>query len=136
MEAYLIITVVGTLFYLIKKTGFLPYGNFPPTLDSTTRKEKISTLSHKNIRTTGHFFPTSEEVFNNKLLQLNANVQPQMNEETDALICGKYPDWMLIEEAKTMGIPIIFVDNTAELFSRFGLSNDEQHSNTQVFIGV
>ncbi|CAN5198617.1 hypothetical protein BH23BAC2_BH23BAC2_22500 [soil metagenome] len=45
-------------------------------------------------------------------------MQPEITPETEILICGMYPDWMLVEEAKLYGIKIMFADKAGELFSR------------------
>lgn len=75
-------------------------------------------LNGKNVIISGEFFPTSEKVFKESLLKRKANVQPQMTPQTEVLICGKYPDWVLVEEARIYGVKIIFVDKAGELFSR------------------
>lgn len=75
-------------------------------------------LDSKNCIISGDFFPFSESLFKEKLLKRNINVQPQMTPDTEILICGRYPDWVLVEEARMYGVKIIFVDKAGELFSR------------------
>lgn len=78
-------------------------------------------LHSKNIIISGEFFPTSESAFKENLLKSNVNVQPEITPETEILICGKYPDWILVEEASLYGIKIIFIDKAGELFSRIAI---------------
>lgn len=75
-------------------------------------------LHTKNVIISGDFFPSSEVAFKKNLLERKANLQPHMTTETEILICGKYPDWMLVEKARLYGVKIIFVDKAGELFGR------------------
>ncbi len=100
---------LSSLTFLSTGTQLLPATPFP--MDENL-------LQSRNIILSGEFFPTNEKVFKENLLKCNANVQLQMTPETEILICGKYPDWMLVEEARLYGVKIIFVDRAGELFSR------------------
>lgn len=75
-------------------------------------------LDSKNVIISGEFFPASNIAFKESFLKYNANLQPQMTPETEILICGKHPDWVLVEEARLYGVKILFADKTGELFSR------------------
>lgn len=112
--------------------------SFKKRLSETKKSDIVEVNLHsfenKIIATSGEFFPTSDKALTERLVQERANVLPQITSATDILICGKYPDWMLIEEAKKNGVKIIFVDKVGELFSRFAtnlnknrtiLSNEE-----------
>ncbi len=89
-----------------------------PLLTNSTTQMNNDFLHSKNIIITGQFFPTSESTFKENLLKSNLNVEPEITPETEILICGKYPDWTLVEEASFYGIKIIFIDKEGELFSR------------------
>lgn len=89
-----------------------------PIPSAKTAKLDENYWSAKNVVLSGEFFPASDSFFKESLLKRNAHVQPQMTSETDILICGKYPDWMLVEEARHCGVTIIFIDKAGELFSR------------------
>lgn len=89
-----------------------------PSLTAKTTQLDDDLLHSKSVILSGEFFPTSESVLIERLLKRDVNVQPQMTPETDILICGKYPDWMLVEEARLYGVKIIFIDKAGELFSR------------------
>lgn len=95
---------------------------------SNPEKQKMNILSlkHKNAVISGEFFPTDEETLKNKLNCAKTNVMPQMSAETDILICGKFPDWSLIEEAKIRAVKVIFIDKPSDLFAA---SNTSEQSN-------
>lgn len=78
-------------------------------------KENKSLLQTKNVVLSGEFFPIN---YKDNLMKWEANVQPEITPETEYLLCGKYPDWVLVEEARHYGIKIIFADQAGELFSR------------------
>ena len=88
---------------------------------------KLDILSFKNkkVLLSGDFFPTTEEAFKEKLIRAKATVMAQLTSETEILICGKYPDWILIEEVQRRGLDIIFIDKASDLFS--GTSESHQH---------
>lgn len=89
-----------------------------PLFPTGTPQENDHFLHNKNVIISGDFFPTSEVEFKKNLLDRKANLQPHMTPETEILICGKYPDWMLVEKAGLYGVKIIFVDKAGELFGR------------------
>ncbi len=101
----------------------------------------IFSLKHKNAVISGEFFPTDEETLKNKLINAKTNVMPQICAETDILICGKFPDWSLIEEARLKAINIIFIDKASDLFTN---STSAEHNNfeseqmhiSQVHLGI
>lgn len=75
-------------------------------------------LYSKNVVLSGQFFHLNENSFLDNLEEREANVEPEITPETEVLICGRYPDWMLVEEARLYGIKIVFADKAGELFSR------------------
>ncbi|CAM4121905.1 hypothetical protein GILI108418_06045 [Gillisia limnaea] len=83
-----------------------------------TSQVNIDFLQAKNIFLSGEFLPMGINSFKENLIKRQANVQPEITPETEILICGKYPDWILVEEATLYGIKIIFVDKAGELFNR------------------
>ena len=95
-------------------------------------------LENRNVIISGEFFPDSEDALKQNLLERKANVQSQMTPETELLICGKYPDWMLIEEAKMNGVKIIFVDKASDLFTRLvsNIQNSHPAVLNQVPLGI
>lgn len=106
---------------IIKKTG-LSNSSFRktaiPGLQALTSQVDEYFFQNKKIAISGEFFPMSENFLKSNLVEREANVQPEMTPETEILICGKYPDWMLVEEARLYGVTIIFVDKAGELFSK------------------
>lgn len=92
--------------------------------DPEKEKMNIFSLKHKNAVISGEFFPMGEETLKNKLVSAKTNVMPQMSAETDILICGKFPDWSLIQEAKIRAIKVVFVDKASDLFA--ALTSPEQ----------
>ena len=78
----------------------------------------LNLLRAKNVILSGDFFHLNENSFSENLLEREANVQLEITPETEVLICGKYPDWILVEEARLYGIKIIFVDKAGEFFSK------------------
>ncbi|WP_034921331.1 hypothetical protein [Gillisia sp. CAL575] len=78
-------------------------------------KENNSLLQTKNVVLSGEFFPIN---YKDNLNKWEANLQPEITPETEYLLCGKYPDWVLVEEARHYGIKVIFTDKAGELFSR------------------
>ena len=81
-------------------------------------KDIYDFIHSKNVILSGEFFPLSENSFKEKLIEREANVQQEITPETEILICGRYPDWMLVEEARLYGIRIIFADKAGESFSK------------------
>lgn len=75
-------------------------------------------LRDKNVFLSGEFREMGENSFFENLLNSQANLQPEITPETEILICGKYPDWNLIEEARLFGIRIFFIDKAGEFFSK------------------
>ena len=75
-------------------------------------------LHSKNVVLSGQFFPMNENSFIDNLEKQEANLEPEITPDTEILICGRYPDWMLVEEARLYGIKIVFADKAGELFSR------------------
>ena len=65
----------------------------------------------------GEFFPMNNKTLNENLITRGASIQPKLTGETEILICGKFPDWMLIEQARLNGVKVIFVDRAGELFN-------------------
>ena len=74
-------------------------------------------FQNKKVVIMGEFFPMNNTTLNENLLTRGASIQPKLTGETEILICGKYPDWMLVEQAKLNGVKVIFVDRAGELFS-------------------
>lgn len=72
----------------------------------------------KNIIFTGEFCTGAEVAFREEVLKGSANVQTSIIPETELVICGKFPDWILVEDARQNGIKIIFTDKAGESFSR------------------
>lgn len=112
------------IYYLIIGTAFLTalaWKLFHFYLRETSNPEKqkmdIFSLKHKNAVISGEFFPTGEEALKNKLMNGKTNVLPQMSADTDILICGKFPDWNLVQEAKFRAIKVVFIDKTSDLFT-------------------
>lgn len=87
-------------------------------LPDGTLQLNVSFLQSKNVILSGEFYPMSEDIFKENLFKNKVNVQQEITPETDILICGKYPDWMLVEEARLYGIKTIFIDKAGEFFSR------------------
>lgn len=87
-------------------------------LPDGTSQLNVRLLQAKNVILSGEFHPMSEDTFRENLIKGKVNVQQEITPETEILICGKYPDWMLVEEARLYGIKIIFVDKAGEFFSR------------------
>ena len=75
-------------------------------------------LQAKNVILSGDFFHLNGNSFSENSLKREANVQLEITPETEVLICGKYPDWILVEDARLYGIKIIFVDKAGKYFSR------------------
>ena len=75
-------------------------------------------LRAKNVILSGDFLHLNGNSFSENLREREANVHLEITPETEVLICGKYPDWILVEEARLYGIKIIFVDKAGEFFSR------------------
>lgn len=134
MWIYNMIDKVALLSCRINKNGFSFRKRLSEAKKSEFSEMNLHCFENKIIVTSGEFFPTSEKALTERLVQERANVLSQITSATDILICGKYPDWMLIEEAKKNGVKIIFVDKVGELFSRFAtnlnknrtiLSNEE-----------
>ncbi len=73
---------------------------------------------YKNVILSGEFFHLTENSFKAKFQEEKINLQPEITPETEILICGRYPDWILVEEARLYGITIIFADKAGEFFSR------------------
>ena len=89
------------------------------TLRSKNLKETKAldnSLENKNIILSGSFFPASEESLQEKLLMLKAQVVTELSSETDILLCGKFPNWSLIQEARSRAIKVIFIDKASDLF--------------------
>lgn len=87
-------------------------------LPDGTSQLNVNFLQAKNVILSGEFHPMSEDTFRENLIKNKVNVQEEITPETEILICGKYPDWMLVEEARLYGIKTIFVDKAGEFFSR------------------
>ena len=107
---------VWLLFSLIKKASCY---RFRTPGSKNLKKTTASDISfeNKNIILSGSFFPASEESLKERLLMLKAQVVTQLSSETDILICGKFPDWSLIQEARSRAIKVIFIDKASDLFS-------------------
>lgn len=75
-------------------------------------------LHFKNVVLSGQFFPVDENYIIDNIEEQTANLRQGITPETEILVCGRYPDWMLIEEARLYGIKIVFADKAGELFSR------------------
>ena len=95
-------------------------------------------LQAKNVILSGDFFHLNGNSFSENLLKREANVQLEITPETEVLICGKYPDWILVEEARHYGIKIIFIDRAGEYFSRIAakLIKSKTGSPIEELIGV
>lgn len=100
----------------------------------------FDSLENKNVVTSGEFFPTSTEALKEKLVQEKANLRSEITAETDILICGKYPDWMLIQQARISGVKIIFIDKASDLFDEMVIDirrhTSEPDYSSQVPLGV
>lgn len=95
-------------------------------------------LQAKNVILSGDFFHLKGNSFSENLREREANVQLEITPETEVLICGKYPDWILVEDARLYGIKIIFVDKAGEYFSRIAakLIKSKTGSPIEELIGV
>lgn len=91
----------------------------------------IFSLKHRNAVISGDFFPTNEVTLINKLIHSQINIMSQISAETDILICGKFPDWSLVQEARLRAINVVFIDKTSDLFTT--LSPAEQNEQTCIF---
>ncbi len=89
-----------------------------PLFQSSFSNEKNNIFQSRNVILSGEFFPLSEIFLRENLLEQEANVQTEITPKTEILICGKFPDWTLVEEAKLYGIKIIFIDHEGESFSK------------------
>lgn len=98
--------------------SFTSKHSFIPALTNSNVQMNNDILNDKNVIISGEFFPTSERLLEEMLLKNNIHLQPQMSPDTEILICGRYPDWMLVEEARIYGVRIIFMDKAGELFSK------------------
>lgn len=83
----------------------------------------------KNIIFSGEFCAGSETAFRENSLKGIAGAQVEITPETEVLICGKYPDWMLVEQARQNGIQIVFTDKAGEFFSRIAIKLLENETN-------
>lgn len=75
-------------------------------------------LQSKNVILSGEFYHLEDNSIINNFHKRETNIQPDITPDTEILICGQFPDWMLVEEARLYGIRIIFADKAGELFSR------------------
>lgn len=92
-------------------------GSFVKPSDPKMKQTNFISLRNKNAVISGEFFPMGEEVLRSKLVSAKVHVMPHISEETHILICGKFPDWDLINEARSRAIQIIFIDKASDLFS-------------------
>ncbi len=89
-------------------------------------------LRAKNVFLSGEFFQIGEKSFKENLHNRQANLQLEITPETEILICGKYPDWNLVEEARLYGIKIFFIDKAGEFFSRIASQLIKNNTNSSV----
>ena len=124
--------MIKKVFFLRKRTAEEKKSELPEL--------KFDSLENKNVLTSGEFFPTRTEAFMERLVQEKANVRSEISAETDILICGKYPDWMLIQQARITGVKIIFIDKASDLFDEM-VTDIRRHTSepdysSQVPLGV
>lgn len=95
-------------------------------------------FENKNIFISGEFFPSHENALKERLQKRKAKLQPFLTRDTEILVCGKYPDWLVMEEAKRNGVKIIMVDKASDLFSRFATNIHDSNSPAphQVPLGI
>lgn len=73
-------------------------------------KEDIETKNDfdgKKVVFDGQLDEYREEVIKNDLLRKHAIVEEKMASDTNYLITGKNPDWLVVEEAKDLGVTIV-----------------------------
>ena len=117
MWIYGIIDRAGLLFPWINQKEFSSRKRPSGAKKLELSEMNFHSLENKNVVTSGEFFPARAEAFIERLVQEKANVISQLTAETDILICGKYPDWMLIQEARLRAINVIFIDKASDLFT-------------------
>lgn len=111
----------GINLQILDKNGMrkLSFQEVPATLLSFSNLQvDMDFLQAKNVFLSGEFCPMDENTFIERLRERKANVQQEITPETEILICGQYPDWVLVEEARHYGIKIVFFDKAGEFFSR------------------
>jgi len=91
-----------------------------PLFPATRTQVDANFLNAKNVIISGDFFPSNKNAFKERLLKRKVNVQPQLTPETEYLICGKYPNWILVEQASLYGIKIIFTTKPNLILSNLG----------------
>ena len=72
---------------------------------------------NKRIALIGEFFPMNNITLTKNLLSTGANIDSKITPDTEILICGKFPNWTMVEQAKAKGVQLIFVDKAGELFT-------------------
>lgn len=91
---------------------------------SQTKKSRLpgydlGFLKNKKVVITGDFFPASEDTFRKRLIAAKASVMTNLTTDTEILICGKFPDWTLIEDAQKKSLEIIYIDKVSDLFLKW-----------------
>lgn len=111
----------------------LSFQEAPASLYSAgTSQVNFDFVRAKNVFLSGEFFPNGENSFKEDLFNRQANLQPEITPETEILICGKYPDWNLVEEARHYGIKIFFIDKAGEFFSRIASKLIKNNTNSSI----
>ena len=79
------------------------------TVEKDTRadSEIENILEGKKVIFDGELDTYREESIKNELRNKHAIVEDKMAEDTDFLITGKNPDWLVVEEAKDLGVTIV-----------------------------
>ncbi|WBL20884.1 hypothetical protein [Zunongwangia sp. HRR-M8] len=75
-------------------------------------KQPVNNAKHNNFEGKkvvfdGHLDKDREFRIKNELKTSNAIIENKMTEDTDLLVTGKNPDWLVVDEAKTIGVTIV-----------------------------
>ena len=74
-------------------------------------------FQNKIVAILGEFFSMNNTNLRENILNRGATIHPKVTVDTDIIVCEKFPDWILVEQARLKGVKVIFVDRTGDLFS-------------------
>lgn len=102
---------------LIKETNLFGWENRLDLLQNLISWWKSYSLKKNNLFINGILLPTNTDFINGIVLHSDMILHTYPNPEVDLIICYKYPDWDLIEQAKSFNAEIIYIDAAGIFFN-------------------
>lgn len=100
-----------------KETNLLCWENRLDLLQTLISWWKSHSLEKNNFFINGIHLPTNPNFLNGILLHSDMILHTYPNPDVDLIICDKYPDWDLIEQARSFNAEIIYIDAAGIFFN-------------------